>query len=99
MLDLDAIEARAAAATEGPWGVEARIGLVAVYRQFLPVEGDRINNVCETGWASDRQACRDATFIAYASTDVPALVAEDRELRARVAYLEAILGAAQKGGA
>ncbi len=76
-LDLDAIEARAAAATPGPWGANTPPGVVAANgRNVLGVFG---------GSAQDE---RDAEFTAHAREDVPALLAEVRRLRARVVELE-----------
>ena len=70
-LDLDAIEARAAAATEGPWSRDDEYPLSVA--------------ICYTPhvWAlaySGTEA--NAEFIAHARTDVPALVAALREARA-----------------
>jgi len=89
MLDLDAIEARAKAATPGPWAVTgatiiySRLGKATVaevseldekerYVRFRPVElgSERFN-----------EACANATLIAHAREDIPALIAELRKLR------------------
>jgi hypothetical protein len=70
-LDLDAIEARANAATEGPW-VAHPDGLVWTER---PIPGDPVSGSTEV---------EDAEFIAAARADVPALVAEVRRLRAEL---------------
>ena len=86
-LDLDAIEARANAATDGPWGYP----FAGKNRITTPVDID----VTEADWGgenlreyvlsclADRNAWRaaDAEFIAHARTDVPALVAALREAR------------------
>ena len=71
-LDLDAIEARVNAATDGPWEAYPD-GLVwtKVPRIGDPVSGSVLPE--------------DAEFIAAARTDVPALVAEVRRLRAVLA--------------
>ena len=76
-LDLDAIEARAHAATPGPW------------RPAGP-DGDA---VAQMGSARRIRSLEDAAFIAAARTDVPALLAEVRRLRAS---LDAMHRRAQK---
>jgi hypothetical protein len=83
-LDLDAIEKRAAAATPGPWAVQARRYShgAAVHEPWLVYGGPDGMFVCDTG--KGQGACRlDAEFIAASVTDVPALVAECRRLRAQ----------------
>ncbi len=72
-LDLDAIEARVEAATEGPWtvGANAGCGCCRWIRQG-DEDGPQICNADDRG---------DDQFIAHARTDVPALVAEVRRLR------------------
>ena len=68
-LDLNAIKARANAATEGPWGVkDARVFGDDGRTQVCTLSGTR-------AWLPD------AEFIAHARTDVPALVAEVERLR------------------
>jgi len=70
-LDLDAIEARAAAATEGPWSRDDEHSLSVA--------------ICYTPhvWALAHSGTEaNAEFIAHARTDVPALVAALREARA-----------------
>ena len=84
-LDLDAIEARVNAATPGPWWVE-QVG------DF----GDKsavIECVRWRGYLNTLHLGEDtptAEFIAHAREDVPALVAEVRSLRAKVAAVEAV---------
>lgn len=77
-LNLDAIEARANAATEGPWESLDRGDRLVAWRQrddelgiaaFDYVVPEPMDNA------------DDAEFIAHARTDVPALVAEVRRLR------------------
>ena len=68
MLDLDAIEARADAATEGPW-FNNRNGVVIVESHPLAPT------------VSENSSCVDAEFIAAARADIPALVAELRAAR------------------
>ena len=84
-LDLDAVEARAAAAKRGPWVVETP---ESVYGH------DGGPDWIDLRWVSDEDTVgdddppwlgpmlvTDAEFIAHARTDVPALVAEVRRLR------------------
>jgi hypothetical protein len=70
-LDLDAIEARANAATPGPW-VQSQRDMWMVYR-----DGGGTPEI-DVGGGYDIK--EDATFIAAARSDVPALVAEVRRL-------------------
>ena len=99
-LDLDAIEARANAATPGPWGVGNGTHIV----RGLEVTGRGsytcIQSVAEVADEDDREDWGhddfvevdpedDAAFIAAARTDVPALVAEVRRLRAELAEVTA----------
>lgn len=96
-LDLDAIEARAAAAQKGPWfvgfedGSGAECGkegaTITAYAEGFEMVG-RLPIIM--GADFDGCSCgvlvqRDATFIAAARSDVPALVAEVRRLRAQLA--------------
>lgn len=77
-LDLDAIGARAEAAAPGPWVVFGDASVVAPGPGYG--DDDLLHIYDEGGHGSD-----EATFIAHARTDVPALVAEVRRLRALVA--------------
>ena len=93
-LDLDAIEARADAATDGPWVVKHEPAWEADNVQHPDVitvgaqmwEGDdEPMTVClvSTDYEDDPvDVLLDAEFIAHARTDVPALVAALREARA-----------------
>ena len=76
-LDLEAIRARADAATDGPWevsrGEDYRDGLPTRYVRFGPNSDSTV---------IDRD--EDAAFIAAARTDVGALLAEVERLRQRV---------------
>ncbi len=72
MLDLDAIEARAEAATPGPWR-EPKNGLGLGWTIFPKNSKGWSIATCDSG--------TDADFIAHARTDVPALVAELRVAR------------------
>ena len=96
-LDLDAIEARANAATDGPWlGYDERSDLREENPDVNPMwvvahmEPDGVNwvrDIADIGGGEQDEA--DAEFIAHARTDVPALVAALREARAKVARWEA----------
>ena len=74
-LDLDAIEARAAVATSGLWWTGMHDGFSYV------VEGPE----SDSHPVAQRLIRPDAEFIAHARTDVPALLAEVRRLRAALA--------------
>lgn len=99
-LDLDAIEARAAAATAGPWEPRDELypgaGRFEVANEEIPQlitsDGDGIGAI--PVWA-------DAAFIAAARRDVPALVAEVRRLEmergALVERLQLMAGAEREG--
>jgi cell division septum initiation protein DivIVA len=78
-LDLDAIEARANAATPGPW-VQSQRDMWMVYR-----DGGGTPEI-DVGGGYDIK--ENAAFVAHARSDVPALVAEVRNLRAYVAALD-----------
>lgn len=67
--ELDAIEARASAATEGPW-----------VRRFIDSEGDYID-APDGHVVAEATEWHDADFITRARADVPVLVAEGRTLR------------------
>lgn len=76
-LRLDEIEARANAATPGPWTVSED------YSDVVGPEGDQL-----ASYWNPTSETRNGEFIAHARTDVPALVAEVRRLRDRVAEVE-----------
>lgn len=78
-LDLDAIETRANAATDGPWCTDSW----EIYQgtEYEPGMSLWIGETCR-GTGSLEQDRADAEFVAAARTDVPALVAEVRRLRA-----------------
>jgi hypothetical protein len=84
-LDLDTIETRANAATPGPWCTDSW----EIYQgsEYEPGISTWIGETCR-GMTSLEQDRADAAFVAAARTDVPALLAEVRRLRARVAELE-----------
>lgn len=79
-VDLDAIEARANAATPGPWGHYSTGSYVYATR----------TKVCqlEDPWIANGNQRNDAAFIAHAREDVPALIAEVRRLREELAVAE-----------
>lgn len=80
---LSGIEARANAATPGPWCTDSwEIYQGAEYE----AGAEWIGETCRAGEMDDSRA--DAEFVAAARTDVPALLAEVRRLTARVAELE-----------
>jgi hypothetical protein len=81
-LDLDAIEARAEAATPGPWTTDGW----EIYQGTGDGAPDLMRWVGETCRADDYDGSRaDAAFIAHAREDVPAMAAEIRRLRAELA--------------
>lgn len=92
-LDLDAIQARADAATEGPWKVTdlSNHG----HRGTLWVDIDRpadgsmtVAELTEADGVEVIWKTTDAEFIAHARTDIPALIAEVKALRGKVAEVE-----------
>lgn len=85
--DLDAIKARLVAATDGPWYAHADdlIGGWCVRTvDTPPSEGP--------GEVASFIREEDAALIAHARADLPALVAEIEQLRAKIKTLHALLG-------
>ncbi len=83
--DLDAIEARAAAATPGPWERTGNWWVSQAGQQWSNGFIAHINGPRTSGLsASHHDPAADFAFIAHARTDVPAMAAELRELRAEV---------------
>lgn len=87
-LDLEAIEARANAATEGPWEAD-NTEVMQHWSRPEPWQPIATNEVacmayCYGGSARGIENEADAEFIAHAREDVPALIAEVRRLRAAV---------------
>ncbi len=78
-LDLDAIEARTNAATDGPWSWE-----VSDDRRWVDVTAPDYERVIATTHDDDL-----ADFIAHARTDVPALVAALRDAQATIHRMDA----------
>jgi hypothetical protein len=80
--ELDAIEARAAQATRGPWTNEdGKRQFIEAWAVIATKDGSF--DVVTSGLDWD-----DAEFIAHAREDVPALVAEVRRLRQQVLDFE-----------
>lgn len=80
-LDLDAIEARANAATPGPWFNDSH-EIYAGENTDIPAMSEWIGETCDPRRPDHGAA--NAEFVAAARTDVPALVAEIRRLTADV---------------
>lgn len=93
-LDIDAIEARAKAATPGPWQCfphyDAKFHHIKANFIVAPVEAP--TGKTDTGYTAEGVPVEEAIFIAHARQDVPALVEEDRMLRAEVEQLKADRG-------
>lgn len=89
MIGLDAIKARAEAATPGPWG--ALGGNIMGPREDESVASvglPQAGTGCAHHATTDIQhRMADATFIAHARTDVPELVAEIERLRSALVGL------------
>lgn len=80
-IDLDAIEARASAATEGPWLADEGVFVLKPDRPGFAYDGTIIARVFRDDFGLVEEA--DTEFIAAARTDVPALVARVRGLEAQ----------------
>lgn len=91
--ELDAIRARAAAATAGPWRPHEEDGSNCVWREELPAASTCIMShgtafaLGVAVAATPDPNNEDATFIAHAREDVPALLAEVDTLRAALGSL------------
>ena len=87
-LDLEAIKARAAAATEGPWEWgDPTIGQHWSRPQpWATVVDDEVNcgDYCYGGSSSPIKSDADGQFLAHAREDIPALVAEVERLRGQL---------------
>ena len=83
--ELDEIDARANAATEGPWEIDSARDVIGqmgdgdVYRHTVAFACDML--------AAETVADEDIAFIVSARTDIPRLVAEVRELRALLSHV------------
>ena len=97
MLDLDVIEARAEAATPGPWRNEPDTGAgrVWVQRGYFRDEADCEPLFSLRGKEAYEQRSADADFIAHARTDIPNLLAALDELEAENKELKLDLAAAE----
>lgn len=84
-LDLDAIEARANAATAGPWRVWS--GSRVEHKSAVETAWSHDADGGDTELVADCCPTADAAFIAHSRTDIPALVTEIRRLRAEVERL------------
>jgi len=81
LVDIDAIDARARAATRGPWTIKRSENSIVRDSEGLPVYQDI--------WVADVDVDHEnAAFIAASRVDVPALVAEVRRLRREIADLD-----------
>lgn len=81
---LAAIEARANAATPGPWQEHSDYG-----KDFYAyLGGSYLRGVGTLTFGDGEEAEADRAFVLNARTDIPALLAEIERLRARVAELE-----------
>ena len=78
-IDLEAIKARAEAATPGPWVGEKAYGIEWVVSDLT----DRVLASCRDGWGTN------AEFIAAAREDIPLLVEALEAAMSRIAELEA----------
>lgn len=81
-LDLDAIKARADAATEGPWWAWDRGVGFHIAVTFKKNQWGTPSDLLPEGSRTDIGRSEDAKFIAHARADVPALLAEVERLRA-----------------
>ena len=91
MTDLDAIEARLALATQGPWRVKEQ-DPKQIHRGTVQVQEDgrgiEVIAECYCG-AYDGHGLRNADLIAHAPTDLAALIEEVRYLRGeRAAFVK-----------
>lgn len=83
-VDLDAIEARAAAATPGPWEPAPEYGEYFYAYQ----RGEYFRGVGQFSFGDGEEAEADRAFVMAAAVDVPALVAYARSLEAENARLQ-----------
>lgn len=92
-INLDAIKARAEAATEGPWRLDGPWWIDDPSDPDCPAALAMVTGPGRVGiMVPERTDANDADaeFIAHARTDVPALVAEVERLQAVVARVEAL---------
>ncbi len=81
MVDLDAIRARAEAATPGPW-------YVPLYG--YSIDTDKKKLLCMMGECVDEQVDADMRFIAAAREDIPALLDEVERLQGMLDNLRSV---------
>lgn len=92
-VDIDAIEARANAATPGPWTQEAWLKVLRAMLEADAQEDIRVAAMLEEFPTARFKA--DANFIAHARTDIPDLIAAYRSQAAEIARLREQLAAAR----
>ena len=83
-LNVDAIGARADAATPGPWRALGT-GVRGGDHWYVVDSTESIASIHANDGSDEDQRERDAEFIAHARTDIPALIARVRELEAELA--------------
>lgn len=93
--ELDAIEARAKAASAGPWtycgcGKCAQVSMEKGPIVMVGIGARDVSYTCGEG-VDDASRLLNAEFCAHARQDIPALVAEVRRLQAEDARLRSIL--------
>ena len=93
--ELDAIEARATAATAGPWTYEGSGCIHTRATEHYDPEDEAYVLEVLRGPDDPSRHTANGRFVAAARTDVPALVAEVRRLRTEVERLQRT---AQEGG-
>lgn len=92
-LELDAIEARANAATPGPWTTERPTKTYEGFRCGVTIAATYGRQCIYADPPGGQAPAADQRFIAAARADVPALVAEVRRLRDKLARLDELLAA------
>lgn len=80
---LDDIEARATAATPGPWEEHAEYG----QHFYAYLRGPYLRGVGTLNFGDGEDAAADREFVLHARQDVPALLAEIRRLKGQRKYL------------
>lgn len=78
-LDLDAIEARANAATPGPWERYAEYGA----QFYANTTGEYLRGIGDFSFGEGEQADADEAFVRHAREDIDTLLAEVRRFRAQ----------------
>lgn len=85
-LDLDAIQARADAATPGPWHLDDEH--IGVWTSAVDAPGGAICEPSDPYPRGLNHPLENMRFVTHARQDIPALVAEVRRLRDQLAYEE-----------